>query len=161
MTDPIFDIFYNGIKQEVETVGQDFFRDMLPVLREKRAFTNICERYNAQIASRLRMEREVNNLSEESFVKALEKMSNFIYAMEGSFNPEEEHIDYETLIEDSIVVKFRSHPKMRLNIYFDEESLGDDNPEESYLLYEKQGRMTLVSDTIRNNVGLIRELLSL
>lgn len=161
MTEPIFDMFYNGIKQEVEAAGQDFLRDMLPVLREKRAFTNISERYNAQIASRLRIEREVNNLSEESFVKALEKMSNFIYAMEGLFNPEEEHIDYETLIEDSIVVKFRSHPKMRLNIYFDEESLGDDNPEESYLLYEKQGRMTLVSDTIRNNVSLIRELLSL
>lgn len=160
MTNPLFELLYNEIRQEVETAGQDFLHGVMPVKRERPAFIDRNERLNALIASRLRMGREANNLSEESFHKALEKMSDFIYAMENLFDPDEERIDYETLIEESIVVKFRSCPKMRLNIYFDEESLGEDNPEESYLLYEKQGRMTLVSDTIKNNVDLIRQILS-
>lgn len=160
MTDSLFGLLYNEIKQEAETAGKDFLHGVMPVKNEHPVFIDRNERLNALVASRLRLGREANNLTEESFHKAIEKMSDFIYAMESSFDPDEERIDYETLIEESIVVKFRSRPKMRLNIYFDEESVGEDNPEESYLLYEKQGRMTLVSDTIRNNVELIRQILS-
>lgn len=160
MNDPLFDLLYNEKRQVVNTEGQDFLHGIMPVRKGLPAFIDRNERLNAQIASRLRMGREANNLTEESFHKALEKVADFIYAMEGSFDPDEEKIDYENLIEESIVVKFRSRPKMRLNIYFDEESLGMDNPEESYLLYEKKCRMTLVSDTIKNNVDLIRQILS-
>ena len=159
MMDPVFEFIYNEVRQEIGTAGQDFFHGIMPVRREQSVLLDQNEKLNAQIASRLRLGREANDLSEQAFLKALDKISAFIYAMESSFDPNEERIEYETLIEDSIVVTFKSRPKMRLNIYFDEESLGDDNPEESYLLYEKKGRMTLISDTIKNNVDLIRQIL--
>lgn len=161
MIDSLFEMLANNQDGRAEEKYENFFRGEQLLPQEAYLFDDRNERFNAMIASRLRMGKEAERLTDDIFSRALEKMSDFIYAMEDAFNLEEEKIDYETIIEDSIVVKFSSHPKMRLNIYFDDESIGEDNPEESYLLYEKQGRMTLVNDTIRNNVDLIRSLLAL
>lgn len=139
----------------------DFMRNVRAADTEQDILVDRNERMNALVASRLRMGMAMHELSETAFRRAIDKVTDFIYAMDVSFNIETEEIAYETIIEDSVVVKFSNHPKMRLNIYYDDESMGEDNPEESYLLYEKQGRMTLVSDTIRNNVALIREILAL
>lgn len=161
MIDSFIEGFFNDIQRKEIEPSVDFMH-YVPVVREDMNFlVDRNERFNALIASRLRMGMELHNLSEATFFRALDKVTDFIYAMEGSFDLEEEKIEYETIIEDSVVVKFCNHPKMRLNIYYDEESIGEGNPEESYLLYEKQGRMTLVNDTIRNNVALIKEILAL
>ena len=80
-------------------------------------FVDNNERGNAQVVSRLRMLKVTNEVSEEVFRRAVSKVTDFIYAMEESFSLQEESFDYETIIEDSIVVKFSSHPKMRLNIF--------------------------------------------
>lgn len=125
-------------------------------------FTDMNERDNARVVSRLKALKVENEVTEAAFRRAVDKVTNFVYAMENAFNLEEESVDYETIIEDSIVVRFRNHPKMRLNIYYEEDNTinEDENYEESYLLYERQGRMTLVNDTIENNVDLIRKILA-
>ena len=160
MNDYLFELLLNERSVHKQEELHDFCNDMQPDA-PKWAFIDKNERQNSIVAAKLRMGREANNLTEEIFQRALDKVSDFIYAMKDSFSEEEETIDYETIIEESVVVKFKSHPRMRLNIYYDEESVGDENPEESYLLYEKQGRMTLVNNTIRNNVDLIKSLLKL
>jgi len=161
MIDLFIEAFFNDIQRKEIEPSVDFLRNV-PVKHEDVPYlVDRDERFSALVASRLRSGMASHELSEATFRRALDKVTDFIYAMEGSFDLEKEKIEYETIIEDSIVVKFSSHPKMRLNIYFDKESMGDGNPEESYLLYEKQGRMTLVSDTIKNNVALIREILAL
>lgn len=125
-------------------------------------FTDMNERDNARVISRLNALKVENEVTEAAFKRVVDKVTDFMYAMERAFNFEEESVDYETIIEDSIVVRFRNHPKMRLNIYYEEETIVDEveNYEESYLLYERQGRMTLVNDTIENNVDLIRKILA-
>ena len=159
MTDPFIEAILNDKQRKEIEPSVDFLRNV-PVKHENAAYlVDRDERFSALVASRLRMGLALHELSEATFRRALDKVTDFIYAMEGSFDIDNDRIEYETIIEDSVVVKFSSHPQMRLNIYYDDESIGDGNPEESYLLYEKQGRMTLVSDTIRNNVALIREIL--
>lgn len=161
MIDPFIEAFFNNKQRKEKEPSVDFLRN-IPIEHEEMNFlVDREERFSALVASRLRLGMALHELSEETFRRALDKVTDFIYAMEDSFDPDKEKIEYETIIEDSVVVKFSSHPKMRLNIYYDEESIGDGNPEESYLLYEKHGRMTLVSDSIRNNVALIREILAL
>lgn len=145
-------------KDEVEYV---FVKGIKPAVRHIQ-FVDRSERNNAQVISRLQTLKVVNDVTEAAFRRAVDKVTDFVYAMESAFDVVEEKIDYETIIEDSIVVRFRSHPKMRLNIYYEEEqgATSTENYEESYLLYERQGRMTLVNDTIENNVELIRKILS-
>lgn len=155
------DIILNDPSHIKDEMEYTFVKGIRPVERYIQ-FVDRSERNNAQVISRLQTLKVVNDVTEVAFRRAVNKVTDFIYAMESSFNVVDDKIDYETIIEDSIVVKFRSHPKMRLNIYYEEEqsSTSEENDEESYLLYERQGRMTLVNDTIENNVERIRKILS-
>ncbi len=113
---------------------------------------------NSIISSWINKNRRYIN---ESLINAAtHKLSLFLSELGAQYYNNRDIIEIDSFIDNSIVIRFQYHKDIKLNLYYGDDIMFDDDSEECYLSYKFQGVRTVESNNISTIVPILKKLLS-
>lgn len=117
------------------------------------------QRNMSMLASWLKNSLKGDEICDNRINCAIRKLSDFVELMDMDLDIDRDFFEIETLIEDSIAIRFRNRRDLKLNIYYDEEVEEDDSFDEAYVSYKLDGIRYVENNTIFQAVKIIKKLL--
>lgn len=110
-------------------------------------------RHITTVNLRLRADKRIKTLSPKVADDLLKKASEYIRLMGSSFCMQDEDIQFDEFVDDSIAITFKKRKDMILNIY------SNNDIEETYLSYRTGNDDMLVYNSLPAMVTFVKELL--
>lgn len=145
----------NDIGVLLNKVGESFdyftplaYREELLMARVDREFS--------YVSHELAVSRKREGMPSKLVKNAASVIEDFLVAMEGMYDLENNRMAFSEFVNDSVTVRFFSRPDVRLHISFEE---GVNKGDQCLLVYKENDEEIMTNDSISNTVGLLKQIL--
>ena len=139
----------NKIGDSYEYFTPSTYREELLMDRVDREFSYVS--HELSVSSRRR-----KGMPDWLMMTASKVIEDFLMAMEGMYDMEDNRMAFSEFVNESITVIFISRPDVRLHISFEE---GIDEGDHCLLVYRENDEEVMTNDSIINTVGMLKQIL--
>lgn len=145
----------NEIEYLLNKIG-DSYEYFTPSTYREELLMDRVDREFSYVSHELSVSRRRKGMPDSLMMTASKVIEDFLMAMEGMYDMEDNRMAFSEFVNESITVNFISRPDVRLHISFEE---GIDEGDQCLLVYRENDEEVMTNDSIINTVDMLKQIL--